>query len=560
VTAEAIGSANVRTGPGTNYDLIGKIESGTAYRIVGRSAYYPWYLLSLPNTLGWVFKDLVTVRGDLNNVPFTEMIVTDLPLRQPTATEFQGALPPTRTATLPPTPEPQVTYVILPNATDAQPAALPTLPQVTGVQAKVGTLVNVRYGPSVNDPIMGQAYPGQTYPVLRRHSNGAWVEIQFPGVAWQRGWVSLSLTQIVGDLSLVPVVSGTEFGYPKPTALPPVVAAAVPPWATPPAAVNPVLTDLSNQIGNYLISRGFVPGTPRQASVFLMNLQTGHAFSVNPNVAYTGASILKVPVLVALYRRLTTAPDVNMAFNIGSMIVCSENTTSNTILSFLGDGDIGRGAAFVTETMRGLGLRQTVMSVGFRINNVAATLTPFPGGFTPPVVTGADQVSTQPDPEKQTTPADIGFLLAALYQCALDGTGPLVNIYRDQITVNECRQIIFVLKSVVGGAMIPNGVPDDEIDVQVAHKRGLIEEMNGDAGLVLTPGGDYVLVIMMRQPVYLNPTVSFPVAAEVSRLTYNAFNASRPLREIRAEGIPACSRVPAGVTQTLAEGRAPFIK
>jgi uncharacterized protein YraI/beta-lactamase class A len=573
VTVEAIGSANLRAGPGVEYQVIGAIEAGTSYRMVGRSAHYPWYLIALPNSMGWVFKDLVKVNGDVNNAPFTDMIIEDLPPGSPTATEFQGVIPPSRTplGTATETPAAQITYVIVtntpvPGAATAtpvinfQPTEAPSVtaaPANTGVSVTVNRTINVRFGPATTYPLMGTISAGNAYVVTRRHLPSGWFEIVYPGVSWQRGWVSNDLVAVNGDISLVPTISGTDFGYPTATPLPPMVVTAAAPWTTPSISINQVLTDLGSDINNYLISRGFVPGTSRQASVFIMNLATGQAFSINPDVAYTGASLLKVPLLVALYHKLDTIPDRDLAWQIASMIVCSENTTSNRILAFVGDGDEIRGTAVVTDIMRRLGLQRTLMSRQFRTDNPQATYTPFPPGFAPPILTGADQIITQPDPEKQTTPADMGFLMEAIYRCAVDNSGPLISTFAGSITQAECRQMVYVMKQVVGRGMIPDGLPTDEIDVSVAHKRGIIDEMHGDTSIVFTPGGDYVLVIMMRQPTYLNPTVSFPIMAEISRRTYNAFNQSRPLAQIGDTGIPSCSRIAVDIVDTLASDNPP---
>src|SRR4051812_29390912 len=59
VFAEAIQQANLRAGPGVDYPQVGTIVAGNKYPLVGRSARFPWYLIALPDTLGWVYKDLV---------------------------------------------------------------------------------------------------------------------------------------------------------------------------------------------------------------------------------------------------------------------------------------------------------------------------------------------------------------------------------------------------------------------------------------------------------------------------------------------------------------------
>jgi hypothetical protein len=58
----------------------------------------------------------------------------------------------------------------------------------------------------------------------------------------------------------------------------------------------------------------------------------------------------------------------------------------------------------------------------------------------------------------------------------------------------------------------------------VAHKHGWAAETHGDAGIISTPGGDYVLVEYLYYPGWLEWAISSPLMADISRATYNFFN------------------------------------
>jgi hypothetical protein len=79
------------------------------------------------------------------------------------------------------------------------------------------------------------------------------------------------------------------------------------------------------------------------------------------------------------------------------------------------------------------------------------------------------------------------------------------------------------------------GVPEG---IQVAHKHGWTAETHGNAAIVFSPGGDYVLVMMMYQPVWLVFEQSLPLVAETSRLMHNFLNPDTPLEQIRDGFIP----------------------
>ncbi len=73
------------------------------------------------------------------------------------------------------------------------------------------------------------------------------------------------------------------------------------------------------------------------------------------------------------------------------------------------------------------------------------------------------------------------------------------------------------------GALIQGGVPEGTI---VAHKHGWDINMNqfSDAGIIYTPGGDYVLTIYVYHPVQALWDIVSPLYAELSRAIYNYFN------------------------------------
>jgi hypothetical protein len=221
---------------------------------------------------------------------------------------------------------------------------------------------------------------------------------------------------------------------------------------------------------------------------------------------------------------------------MAEMIICSENLSSNALLSFIGDGDEYRGTLYVTETLQLLGLKNTFLARSF-YTGVTPTAPATSEPFTP-IKTEADQTSTTPDLSNQTTPADMGWILAGIYQCAKDGTGPLSAAFPGALTDVNCRRIFRVLRADKLGAMIEGGVPTDTV---VAHKHGWVDETHGDAGIVFTPGGNYVLTVMLYNKKWLNYEDSFPAIAEISRQVYNAYNPAQQLTAIHNQEVPKCT-------------------
>ena len=125
----------------------------------------------------------------------------------------------------------------------------------------------------------------------------------------------------------------------------------------------------------------------------------------------------------------------------------------------------------------------------------------------------------------QTTAEDMGSLLAMIYYCAQNGGGALIASSGDSIQPGECQQILDFMRLNRIGSLIEEGVPRD---VPVAHKHGWIGDTHGDAGIVFSPGGDYVLVTYMFKPDWLEWEISSPLLSDISRATYNFFNFEEP--------------------------------
>jgi beta-lactamase class A len=349
----------------------------------------------------------------------------------------------------------------------------------------------------------------------------------------------------------VPITSQLEFTCADLTATPQMVVTSAPPWAGASAGTgDAVLTKLSAEVYDYLLRQKFAPNTTQQGSVFLMDLRTRNAIVLNPGVAYSGMSLVKIPILAALYRKLNAIPNETQANLIGEMMVCSDNLASNGVLNIIGDGNGYTGATRVNELMQGLNLKDTFMVGPFRDD---PKVTPQPVNT---IKTSANQTSTDPDPFNQATPADLGWLLSSIYQCALDGTGPLMTTYPGDFNSNECRQMVRALSADKIGTLVEAGVPPGTV---VAHKHGWIDDTHGDAALVLTPGGDYVITVILYGKTWLSSDVSFPVVSEISRMTYNAYNPNKPVDAIRLETVPAtCTPDPALIRDLRASSLPPI--
>jgi hypothetical protein len=115
--------------------------------------------------------------------------------------------------------------------------------------------------------------------------------------------------------------------------------------------------------------------------------------------------------------------------------------------------------------------------------------------------TEADQTRTNVDLSNQMTVDEMGQLLGSIYQCAYQNRGPLLERFGDRYNARECKQMLHVMSNNTVDALLKAGVPEG---TRVAHKHGWIDDTHGNAAVFFTPGGDYVIVMMLYQPTWLN--------------------------------------------------------
>lgn len=518
VTAEAIGQANLRATTDVGAALVGQIQSGTRYPVIGRSEFFPWLLLGDPATnqpIGWVFDQLVSVSGDLASVPITTLEVgaPAISPTQPVALSIQ----PTNTL--------EFFGIALPTATP---------PAASGVTGRVTGEINVRYGPGVDFPRLGVAHQGDTLEIIGWHTQLPWLQIRYPGSPNGFGWVAKDLLEIQGDVFSLPSISQTRFDLPTLTPTQSLLQESTI-FSGTPVALSPQFRALGDQLWNMILEAGFEPQTSRLGALFLLDLQTGEAISFDNNIAFSGMSLNKIAILAELYAKLDAPPDNTLANIIAGAMICSENTSTNQMLQFIGGGNEYQGAQEVTEFMQQLGLTNSFLVTPYLIDPNHIPTPPF--AVVPPV-TSAEKDLSEPDPWNQATVDNLGWLLGSIYQCAYNESGPLLDKFPDVYSPRECRQMLHAMSSNKIGALIEAGVPEG---TRVAHKHGWINDTHGDAGIVFTPGGNFVLVVILHNPTWIDFSESFPLVAEITRAVYNYYNPAAPLAETHQGTVPECN-------------------
>lgn len=522
VTAEALGSANLRATVDVSADLVGEITSGTRYPVLGRSEFYPWLLLGDPTTntpIGWVFADLVTVQGSVSSVPLSTFVIE--PNALPTATLMPAATAGAPTATQ------QLVGVVIPQT----PTVTPTPDLSNVVSGVLNGEVNIRLGPGVEYARIGVGNAGDQLEITAWHTQLPWLQVRYPDSPNGFAWIASDLLETTDDVFNLPAITQTTFNLPELTPTQPVLESSAILGGTP-VPLSPEFEALGSQLWSIMLENDFDPQTSRFGALFVMDLQTGEALAFGSEYAFSGTSIQKISILNSLYGVLNTLPDTSTAIDIANTMICSENVATNRLLQRIGSGDTWLGVEEVTRFLREMGLERTFITAPYTIPG----RTPEPP--TRPIelpTTEADQTKANADLSNQITVDEMGQLLGSIYQCAYQDRGPLLERFGDRYTASECRQMLHVMSNNTVDALLKAGVP---ADTRVAHKHGWIDDTHGNAAVFFTPGGDYVIVMMLFQPTWLNFQESLPTIAEVSRQVYNYYNPDAPMEAIRDGFIP----------------------
>ena len=157
VSATVALSANLRTGPGTTFDIAGEAGPGQTVQIVATNEDGQWYLLS---TGVWMANFLVTEQPA--NLPVATQELID---------QVQGKAPA-------PTPTPAATEPL---------TTTPTVTPTGAVSPTTTIDANLRGGPGTEFDIIGGTVTGQALNIVGQNAEGTWFRLD------NGGWVSRSL-------------------------------------------------------------------------------------------------------------------------------------------------------------------------------------------------------------------------------------------------------------------------------------------------------------------------------------------------------------------------------
>jgi len=260
--------------------------------------------------------------------------------------------------------------------------------------------------------------------------------------------------------------------------------------------------------------------------VYISDPGAQESLEINSQISFSGMSVVKIAIFLETYLHFAgEEPDLETKEWMDKVVTdpVGSNYWANLLLSLVGEGSATEGARRTTEMMRALGLNKSFIKGPFRLETEEVE-----GRGRSGLASSLGRVSakgwfqnTNPDPIIQTSPHDMGLLLQMIYQCGYGG-GPLLDAFPGQITSQGCQEIQEILAQNPVRSMIGAGIPEG---TRLAHKHGFADDTHADAGIVYSPGGDYIIVQFQYAPTeWLVWALSQPVFEDISRAAYNFFN------------------------------------
>ncbi|MBI4771065.1 MAG: serine hydrolase [Chloroflexi bacterium] len=263
-----------------------------------------------------------------------------------------------------------------------------------------------------------------------------------------------------------------------------------------------------------------------------LNLVDGERIRTRPDVAVAATSAVKALIMLEFYRERPDGLYPWEATEMKNIVEASSNTSADNLMSWIGDGCWECAFRTITQTGRTIGMENTfVAGIYYAAGVYEFQLAP-PGIATP--ANQATDFTTHPDPYFQTTTADLAKLYTALYRCSKENGG-LLTLFPGEVSKRSCEELIGWLEQVVDPLIIKKGVPDG---TPVAHKHGFTTFVEGatgpdtvgDAGIVYTPGGDFVVSAFTYRAQDPSWDEFTSVIGDVARAAYNYFNPPAPIR------------------------------
>ncbi len=214
--------------------------------------------------------------------------------------------------------------IILPTPIPATPTPLGVVVSITSPRQ------NVRTGPGLEYPVIGQLNRGEQARVLGATADLTWVVIDFRGV---QGWLATYLADIFGDLNSVPIIQPPPTPTPNvtPTPIPPpeadllidsITLSPLPILPGNPFTANVIIRNQGNTAAGPFAVGGTFPPNNVLASAVVGGLPAGQSIAVTLQGQLTNTGFYTTSVLVDINNQVPEGVlgELNNTYNVNYVV------------------------------------------------------------------------------------------------------------------------------------------------------------------------------------------------------------------------------------------------
>lgn len=315
-------------------------------------------------------------------------------------------------------------------------------------------------------------------------------------------------------------------------------------------------------------------------SLFVKNLASGEVvYDHNTRIVLSGMSVVKVGIMVEVYRATKGSPDKQTRDELLAMLGSEScNPCANRLMSLVGSGSATTGAQRITNTMKQVGLANFRLCGPYRLQTgegrpedgvPLASLVP-PGtsmganarlpapfsAFRLAALSLSPAASAVPGYDRcvHATPREMADLLEMVHACS-QGKGKLRSLDPTTFSPATCQEMLDIMAANDLRNMLGAGIP---AEVKLAHKHGFAGydapwgDTRAEVGIVFSPGATWLVSFYIWQD---SPWIDYgivqPLYRDVTNLLYNYFNPLRPYWPLPPWVPPPEPAVPAAATNKI---------
>jgi beta-lactamase class A len=281
--------------------------------------------------------------------------------------------------------------------------------------------------------------------------------------------------------------------------------------------VRPTPEQLQEQL------KALTQGFKGVVGVYVHDLATDQELaSINKGTAFSTASTIKTAILLNAYAHVEEFSQRQITAT-HEMIIDSDNLKANDVLAASVGGtstdSAFEGAQLMSDTLAELGLPTTYQYTPFEANDFIKLYKP---KYTLGPKRAGEAPYTTSSRVQRTTPYEMAQLYRLIEQCGKD-EGLLVEKFPETLNAERCGEMIDLLEQNADKDRMMSGLPAGTV---AAHKSGWAQpEVQGDAGIVRSSGGDFIIAIYVWQPgnTYKDAFVQQYIG-NITRLVYSYYN------------------------------------